>query len=226
MNKEYWQQKWQIKDIGFNQLQPNKLMQRYFSLLKLTPGCRVFVPLCGQSIDMLWLAGQGYQVIGIEFSQVACDAFFKENKISVKTTKINDLVLYDSDEFSIFCGDFFKLDRAILGNIDAVYDRAALVALPKEARKSYAEHLIELMTPATAMFLITTMYNQNEMEGPPFSVNEDEVAALFSAHFDINQLYNKAFEVPDHLQIRGLLQATEHAYFLTRKEFINDDRNN
>lgn len=217
MNKEYWQQKWEIKDIGFNQLQPNKLMQHYFSLLKLTPGCRVFVPLCGQSIDMLWLAGQGYQVIGIEFSQVACDAFFKENKIPVKITKTNDLILYSSDEISIFCGDFFKLERAILGKIDAVYDRAALVALPNDARKSYAEHLIELMAPATQMFLITTMYNQNEMEGPPFSVDEDEVVALFSTHFDINQLYNKQFEIPTHLQTRGLLQAAEQAYFLTKQ---------
>lgn len=191
MNKEYWHQKWQSKEIGYNQLQPHKLMQRYFSSLKLTPGSHVFVPLCGQSIDMLWLAGQGYQVIGVELSQIACSNFFKENKIPVKITEINHFIIYSSDEITIFCGDFFKTNQAMLDKVDAVYDRAALIALPVDARKSYSEHLIELMMPMTAMFLITTMYNQNDMQGPPFSVDEDEVVALYSARFDINQLYSK-----------------------------------
>jgi thiopurine S-methyltransferase len=217
MNNEYWHQKWQSKDIGFNQLQPNKLMQTYFSSLKLRPGCRVFVPLCGQSIDMLWLAGQGYQVIGAELSQVACSAFFKENKISAKVTGTKNFTSYDSEKITIFCGDFFKLNRATLDKIDVVYDRAALIALPKEARKSYAEHLLELITPATAMFLITTVYNQSEMQGPPFSVDENEVTELYSAHFGINQLVSKQFEAPAHLQIKGLNHAKEQAYILTGK---------
>lgn len=220
MDKEYWHRKWQSKEIGFNQLQPNKLMQRYFSSLKLTPGCRVFVPLCGQSIDMLWLAGQGYQVIGVELSQIACSTFFKENKIPVKITQLTDFILYSSDELTIFCGDFFKLDRAILDKVDVVYDRAALIALPIDARKSYSEHLIELTPPATAMFLITTMYNQTEMQGPPFSVDENEVIALYSAHFEINQLYSEQLEVPIHLHSKGLLQATEQVYLLTPKDLL------
>ncbi|MCX7116434.1 MAG: thiopurine S-methyltransferase [Legionellales bacterium] len=217
MDKEYWHRKWQSREIGFNQLQPNKLMQRYFSSLKLTPGCRVFVPLCGQSIDMLWLAGQGYQVVGVELSQIACSAFFKENKIQVKITEINDFTLYSSGEITIFSGDFFKLNQAVLDKIDAVYDRAALIALPMDVRKSYSEYLIELMTPATAMFLITTVYNQNEMQGPPFSVDENEIKALYSAHFDIQQLYSKQAEMPAHLQAKGLLQATEQVYSLVRQ---------
>lgn len=159
MDKEYWYRKWQSKEIGFNQLQPNNLMQRYFPSLKLKIGCRIFVPLCGQSIDMLWLARQGYQVIGVELSQVACSAFFKENKIPVKITETKDFTLYSSEEITIFCGDFFKLDGVILDKIDAVYDRAALIALPPDVRKSYSKRLIELTTPATTMFLITTVYN-------------------------------------------------------------------
>jgi len=164
MDKDYWHQKWHSNDIGFNQSQPNKLMQNYFSLLKLKSGGRVFVPLCGQSIDMLWLAGQGYQVIGVELSQIACSAFFKENKTPVNVTKIKNFTLYTSEKITIFCGDFFKLKRAVLEKIDAVYDRAALIALPEDARNSYAEYLVELITPATAIFLITTVYNQRRCE--------------------------------------------------------------
>lgn len=222
MDKEYWHRKWQSKEIGFNQLQPNKLLQRYFSSLKLTPGCRVFVPLCGQSIDMLWLAEQGYQVIGVEVSQIACSTFFKANKIPVKIRESTDFILYTSEKITIFCGDFFKLNKSILNKIDAVYDRAALIALPINARKTYSGHLIQLMSTATAMFLITTVYNQTEMQGPPFSVDENEVIALYGTHFEINQLYSKQFEVPLHLQAKGLLQATERAYLLTDRSDQRD----
>lgn len=215
MNKEYWHQRWQSKEIGFNQLQPNKLMQRYFPSLKLKPGCRIFVPLCGQSLDMLWLAEQEYQVIAVELSQLACTAFFKENNIPFTITKLSDFVVYTSQAITIFCGDFFKINRSILGKIDAVYDRAALIALPKEVRKSYSEHLIELAVPM--IFLITTVYKQNEMKGPPFSVDEDEVNAVYNAHFHINQLYSKQFNVPEHLQAKGLTKAIEQAYHLIGK---------
>jgi thiopurine S-methyltransferase len=217
MNKEYWHQKWQSKDIGFNQIQPNNLMQRYFSSLKPTSGSHVFVPLCGQSVDMIWLAQQGYQVIGVELSQIACDAFFKENKLHVTITEANDFVLYKSDAITLFCGDFFKINRTILGKIDTVYDRAALIALPRDVRKSYAEHLVKLMTPTSTMLLITTMYNQSEMQGPPFSVDENEVATLYDAHFNIHQVYKKVFDIPPHLQTKGLLQAMEQVYLLTKK---------
>lgn len=224
MNTEYWLQKWQSKEIGFNQLQPNKLMQRYFPSLKLTPGSCVFVPLCGQSIDMLWLASQGYRVIGVEVSQLACHAFFKDNKIPFNIREIKDFTLYNSDQITIFAGDFFKLNQAILDKIDAVYDRAALIALPIDVRKSYSEHLIKLMPPATAMFLITMVYPQNQMQGPPFSVDEQEVKALYSAHFKIEQIYSQQAEVPPHLQAKGLAQATEQVYSLIRQNKTHKDR--
>lgn len=215
MDNDYWQQKWQARDIGFNQSQPNKLLQGYFSLLQCEPGCRVFVPLCGQSIDMLWLAGQGYQVIGVEVSPIACHAFFAENNIPVSITETNGFTLYISEKITIFCGDFFMLDQALLGKIDAVYDRAALIALPENQRKRYAKHLMALLTPATTMFLITTAYNQNDMNGPPFSVDETEVIEHYGARFDVHQVYNKAFKAPDHLREKGLVKAREQAYVLT-----------
>lgn len=216
MDKDYWLQKWQSKEIGFNQLEPNKLMQGYFSSLNLKPGNRVFVPLSGKSIDMLWLLTQGYQVIGVEFSRLACSEFFEENKIPVKIIETKDFIIFSSDEITIYCGDFFKLNPEDLGKIDTVYDRAALIALPTATRKSYSEHLIKLTSAMTTMFLITTVYDQNEMTGPPFSVGENEVIELFGSYFDIKQLYSKQFEVPTHLQTKGLLQATEQAYLMTK----------
>ncbi len=218
MDKQYWQQRWQCNEIGFNQSQPNPLMQRYFPKLDLKPGDRVFVPLCGKSIDMLWLAGQGYKVIGIELSSVACKAFFKENKIRAKITHSDDFVIYSSDVITLISGDFFKLDQSMLGKIDAVYDRAALIALPAEFRRLYSAHLAQLLETETKLLLITTSYDQAEMQGPPFSIDEHEVKALFSQHFNIEQLYSKPFsEIPAHLHAKGLLQATEQVYSLVKK---------
>jgi thiopurine S-methyltransferase len=222
MDKDYWYQKWQTNEIGFNQSQPNQLMQRYFPTLHLRPGERVFVPLCGKSIDMLWLAGQGYKVIGVELSQLACKAFFQENKIPVKIAEAGDFIVYSSPEITLLAGDFFKLNKNDLGKIDAVYDRAALIALPAEVRQLYSEYIAGLVEPETSIFLITTSYDQTAMQAPPYSVDENEVKELFGSHFDIKQLYSKPIsEIPPHLQTRGLLQATEQIYCLKGKKAPN-----
>ncbi|WP_133138787.1 thiopurine S-methyltransferase [Legionella genomosp. 1] len=218
MDKNYWEEKWLARDIGFNQQQPNKLMQRYFPSLNLTPGSRIFVPLCGQSVDMLWLSEQDYLVIGVEYSQMACDAFFEENKIPCRIVEVDNFTVYSSDTITLLSGDFFEIRPSVIGNIDAVYDRAALIALTAELRQAYARHLTELMRPETKMLLITTCYKQDEMRGPPFSVDEQEVTELYSDCFDINQLYNKPFDVPSHLQNRGLKQGAEQVYSLTKNK--------
>ncbi|GGI78389.1 thiopurine S-methyltransferase [Legionella impletisoli] len=219
MDKQYWQQRWQCNEIGFNQSQPNPLMQRYFPKLNLKPGDRVFVPLCGKSIDMIWLAGQGYKVIGVELSEQACKAFFNDNKIRFKVSERNDFVVYMSDEITLFAGDFFNFNKNLLGKVEAVYDRAALIALPRELRKLYSEQLDKLLAPDTEILLITTSYDQKEMQGPPFSVNEIEVNELFKTNFDMTQIYNKVVkDIPEHLKIKGLKHAIEQVYSLVKKK--------
>jgi len=193
-------------------------MQRYFPTLNLKSGDRVFVPLCGKSIDMIWLAGQGYKVIGVEISQAACKAFFKENKIPTKKTEIDDFVIYTSDVITLISGDIFNLEQSILGDIDAVYDRAALIALPTELRQQYSMHLAQLLELNTPVFLITTAYDHTQMQGPPFSVDEHEVDTLYNQHFNIEQLYSKPLsEIPTSLHDKGLLHATEQVYSLVKK---------
>ena len=219
MKNEYWHKKWQHSDIGFNQSQPNELLKQYFRTLNLKPGARVFVPLCGKSIDMIWLREQGYQVLGIELSLIACEAFFKENNITTHITQTDNFSIFQGDNITLYAGDFFKLSKTMLGKIDAVYDRAALIALPAELRQQYAKHLSQVLGKDALMLLITVSYNQNEMPGPPFSVDETEVKALYSANFNINQLYNEPFLIPQHLLARGLMQANEQAYRLIGKNF-------
>lgn len=217
MNKEFWYQKWQVKDIGFNQSQPNRLLQRYISLLNLKPGSGIFVPLCGQSIDMLWLAEQGYLVTGLELSPIACEAFFGDHKLPMEIVEIDEYRLYCGDRITIICGDFFKLVPAILNNIDAIYDRAALIALPNELRKQYARLLMNCLGSTGTMLLLSLTYCPNMMETPPFSVTEDEIRALYGADFDIDLLYEEPCEVPAHLKVKGVKKASEQAYLLSRQ---------
>lgn len=218
MQHEDWQKRWQQNEIGFNQPQPNELLQRYFSLLNGKPGDRVFVPLCGKSIDMLWLANQGYEVIGVELSRKACEDFFEENRIAVNRVKKDKFLVFQSEKITLLAGDFFQLDRFMLGDVSAIYDRAALIALSKDIRPTYVEHMFGLVSSNTPILLITTFYNQAQMNGPPFSVGEEEVALLFSRGYDIKQVYNRMIQaLPEHLRVKGLVQAQEQVYYLLSK---------
>lgn len=218
MKKEFWQQRWQSNQIGFNQLQPNPLLIEYFATLGLKPGARIFVPLCGKSIDMLWFASQGYEVLGVELSSIACAAFFNEHSIPVTITHSDTFTIYHNEKITLLSGDFFDLNKQMLDTVDAVYDRAALIALPQELRQRYATCLINLIHPRIPMLLIANTYDQNIMDGPPFSVDENQVATLYGAHFNIQLLYHQIAEtIPDHLRVKGLTGISEEVYYLSSK---------
>jgi len=59
MQHEYWENKWKTNDIKFHLPEANALLVEYFTSL---PKGKVFVPLCGKSIDMKWLLLQGHEV--------------------------------------------------------------------------------------------------------------------------------------------------------------------
>lgn len=81
MTPEFWHKRWQEKRIGFNQSAVNPLLTEYIDHLDLAVGSRIFVPLCGKSIDMVWLAAQGYDVVGVELVETAVQEFFAEQNI-------------------------------------------------------------------------------------------------------------------------------------------------
>jgi thiopurine S-methyltransferase len=140
----------------------------------------VFVPLCGKSEDLVWLARQHDSVQGVELSDIAVRAFFSEHFYTPLVTQINaGHTLYQFDELTIYSGDYFT---APLESYDLVYDRAALVALPEDMREEYVDRLKCLMSEKGRILLVTLDYVQAEMAGPPFSVAESEVRRLFSEY--------------------------------------------
>jgi thiopurine S-methyltransferase len=209
MDRDFWHRKWASNEIGFHEGAANPLLLAHFGRLGLAPGGRVFVPLCGKSLDLHWLLAQGYRVAGVELSRLAVDQLFAELGLTPEVTVLADLLHYRAQEIDIFVGDLFALSATLLGPIDAVYDRAALVALPQAMRARYAAHVSELAARA-AQLLICYQYQQALMAGPPFSVRDDEVRQLYGHAYTLT-LLDKA-EVAGGF--KGRLAALEAVWLL------------
>ncbi len=184
MQHDFWHTRWKNQQIGFHLPQINPLLTANFSALAVTPGQRIFVPLCGKTMDMHWLLAQGFRVVGAELSQLAVDAFFEESGISPEILQAGALRHYHAQDIDIFQGDIFAIDQAMLGQVHAIYDRAALIALPPDMRKVYSRHLIE-MTDCAPQLLISFHYDQSLVEGPPFNVDTSELTALYGKDYSL-----------------------------------------
>ena len=188
MHPDFWHARWQEGRIGFHQDRPTPLMLKHWSTLGLPPGAKVFVPLCGKSLDMAWFAAQGLRVLGVELSRLAVRQFFDEQELDPEITLSPMGEHFRAGPVEIVCGDAFALDDATLASCDAVYDRAALIALPRALRQQYADELYARLPAHCRGLLVTLEYPQHEKAGPPFPVAEDEVRALFEARWSVDVL--------------------------------------
>ncbi|MQX52013.1 thiopurine S-methyltransferase [Alcanivorax sediminis] len=190
MDAEFWQEKWHKGEIGFHLEQVHPLLKRFLPDLNLAAGQRVLVPLCGKSLDLGYLLDQGLQVVGVELSDRAVDALFEQRGVAPECSDWAGGKRYQHGPLTVFQGDFFALDADSLGRIDAIYDRAALIALPEAMRNRYAAQLVSLSNAAPQL-LITLSYDQQRMDGPPFSVDLALITALYQDHYNIAVVSNE-----------------------------------
>ena len=188
MEESFWLERWERQQIGFHQRNINPRLLRFWPDLGLARDGAVFVPLCGKSTDMIWLQAQGHPVLGVELSPVAVATFFAENGLAPQRRRQGKFEVTESDGIRILRGDFFDLTAGDLAGVEAVYDRAALIAMPPAMRERYAAHMVEILPPATRMLLLTLDYPQEQMQGPPFSVPPDEVERLYGSRGDVRLL--------------------------------------
>ena len=215
MEHAFWHERWQLNQIGFHNESINQHLQAFWPKLNVAAQGRVFVPLCGKSRDMLWLSGQGYEVVGVELSPLAVQAFFAENNMAPSVTQSAGFTLSELDSLRLFCGDFFQFTQDQLGDVDVVWDRASLVAFPLAMRADYAMHLRSLLKPGSEILLVAFDYPQHEMQGPPFSVQKTEVEELYSQWCDIEWLFAEDILAREpHFRERGLSIMQEHIYRL------------
>jgi thiopurine S-methyltransferase len=218
MDPEFWHARWAANEIGFHQREINAHLQRHWRNLGLTPGSRILVPLCGKSLDLLWLAEQGHAVVGIEISELAVAAFFRENELQPQVRHEDGYSHWSCDGMEILCGDFFGLPPDRFGNLDGCYDRAALIALPGSLRPRYAARLAALLPAGSRGLLVTMEYRQADMDGPPFAVTRREVDSLFAAAFGIEHLEQfDALAANPGFRDRGLNALAEHVWSLRRR---------
>jgi thiopurine S-methyltransferase len=173
---EEWLERWKSGHTGWHEAHGNTALHKFWP--RLAAGSRVLVPLCGKSVDLLWLEQQGLDVTGVELCEIAVRAFFAESGITFDIETGDGLPKFRARgrRLAIHCGDYFEHAG---GPYDAVYDRAALVALPPELRPAYAAHTKSLMKPEAHHLLITLEYDQSKVNGPPFSVLADEVQSYW-----------------------------------------------
>ena len=210
MHVDFWHQKWQKNEIGFHLPEVNPLLVKYLHILKLTQGASVFLPLCGKTLDISWLMTQGYRVVGAELSVVAIEGLFKHLGLTPTIKPVGELVHYSAPNIGIYVGDIFKLTTEILGHVDAVYDRAALVALPADMRQDYSAHLTAL-TQAATQLLICFEYDQALQADPPFSVDAEEVRQHYQTAYQLNSIAS----MPVAGGLKGKCPAAEHVWHLT-----------
>jgi len=188
MEPKFWQERWARNQIGFHLPEVNPYLQRHWPQLALAADTQVLVPLCGKSLDLIWLASRGLRVLGVELSEQAVEAFFSEQNLAPRITQRGAFTVYQADRVEVWCGDFFALDADVLAGCTALYDRAALIALPPLMRARYAEHLNSLLLPGCQGLLITLDYDQAQKAGPPFAVTDDEVKVLFGSEWTLEAL--------------------------------------
>ncbi|MDH0719415.1 thiopurine S-methyltransferase [Acinetobacter junii] len=207
MKHEFWHDKWQKNEIGFHLNQPHSLLVKYIDSLNLEKNNRIFLPLCGKSLDIHWLLAQGYHLIGIDLSPIAIEELMAELAIPFTERKLEKLTHYHHPQIDLFVGDFFELTSSNIGKIDAIYDRAALVALPEEMRTDYAQHLMQISNQATQL-LISFEYDQSVMAGPPFSIPPQQLKDYYSKQYQL-QLLDSQTEL-----LKGKVDAEEKIWLL------------
>lgn len=184
MDAEFWHSRWDAREIGFHQEQGNPLLKAHFSQLVLSAGDRVFIPLCGKTKDIAWLLANNYWVVGAELSEIAVKELFAELGVTAQVKPVGKLLHYAASNIDIYLGDIFELSAEVLQSVDAIYDRAALVALPHAMRCKYAQHLNDISQLAPQL-VICFEYDQRVHDGPPFSVTEKELREHYEEHYTI-----------------------------------------
>ncbi|MBD8100084.1 thiopurine S-methyltransferase [Pseudomonas fluorescens] len=217
MEPKFWQERWARNQIGFHLPEVNPYLQRHWPQLGLADGAKVLVPLCGKSLDLVWLASQGYHVMGVELSEQAVETFFNEQGLAPQISRRGDFKVYRTSLIEVWCGDIFDLDAQAVADCSGLYDRAALIALPPLMRAQYAERLNALLGRGAKGLLVTLDYDQVQKAGPPFAVSDEEVRVLLGGHWALDRLEEKDILGESWKFVQeGVTRLDERVYRLTK----------
>jgi len=215
MQQREWLDRWKKNQTGFHESTVNPLLIRYLPEFKLSQGDTIFLPLCGKSHDIAWLANQGFQVIGVELSEIAIESFFSEHDLQYQQFRSDRFILRKSGNISLIQGDYFDMQREDLLACKMVYDRASLIAFDAANRGRYCAHMMSIVPPGIDQLLITLDYNQIQMKGPPFAVYRSELSQYYAPQYRIDMLQqDDVLDEKPRWRAKGLTELSETVYRL------------
>jgi len=218
MEAKFWLERWQNSEIGFHREDANASLLRFWPQLNLPAQSTVFVPLCGMSSDMPFLAQTGHKIIGVELSNIAIKKFFENQNLTPDIRQQDGFDIWSADPYELWVGYLFKLPGQLINQCSAVYDRASLVAFPLQMQKDYSALLAAHLARQAQILLISLSYDQTEMDGPPFSTPVERVEDFFQSNFNIDALdHAMTLAENENLKRRGLTSLTESCYHLTKR---------
>lgn len=212
-DREGWLERWREGRIGFHLDRTHPFLKRHQDWLLPSAGARVLVPLCGKSVDLSWLAKRGHEVVGVEIAPRAAEEFYETLGQSASVADQGAFQSWTTKGIEFLVGDMFDLDPGVVGRFDAIWDRAALIALSPDDRVRYVRLLLDLLEPGGRMLLCTLWYDESKMEGPPFSVRGDEVRRHYENVLPLEKLEEK--DVTDgnpRFRKSGLRKVTEELW--------------
>jgi|SRR5690606_36953074 len=217
MEPGFWLERWRENRIGFHRDTPLPLLTRHWPSLGLSDGSRILVPLCGKSLDMVWLADAGHRVLGIELATAAIEQFFDERGLVPRVHAGPAGTHYVAGPWELVAGDAFAVPGDLLADCAGVYDRGAMVALPPQMRATYARTTWRRLPAGCRGLLVTLEYPPAEKAGPPFPVDEAEVQARLAPHWQVELLERRDILANEPgFQAEGVTALSTVAYRLTR----------
>ena len=207
--KDFWLDIWQKNQTRFHQENFNRHLTKFITDLKLAKKTKTLVPLCGKTLDLLFLKSLDLDITGIEISHLAIKQFFLENNLKIERQH-NNIYQYD-ENLKIICTDFFSYQNN--QKFSFVYDRASLIALSKEDRKKYVNVLKSILEKNAKILIIILEYTSTKDIAPPYSVSTNDFYELFSSDFTIKLLCEKKIE-QKNIKIKEINTMTERVYLL------------
>ena len=164
-SKETWAQDWETDNPEFHTDEVNAMLTKHHD--EVTRGrknLRVLVPLCGKSLDMIWLADQGHSVVGVELIRKGIELFFRDNKLtynekSVSLSPENQGTVFKNNGKNITlyeCSIFDFSAKIAGGKFDFIWDRGSMTAINmmREGRlKQYTDIMLSCLKPGGRYFL-------------------------------------------------------------------------
>ena len=196
---EFWTDRWKEGKTGWHRDEVHNILIKYVD--ELTGGrsnLRVFLPLCGKSVDMLWLADQGHTVVGVELAKQAIESFFTENNLTFTLESVKmaargepaEVYKCKEKKITIFCCDLFTFNEEdVGGKFDAIWDRGSLSAIvPSINGNRYTKKMHSLLDNDGNCIVETHYYEVDRGGQPPASISDELRTELYGEDFDIKEL--------------------------------------